>query len=86
MLHRLILKVTKFQLPPKRLGTVVKNILMGHHGPPLCQIGLNITIACLNITIACSNITIACSTTKLDNLNFIINGTPYMTFDAPISE
>ena len=27
MLHRLILKVTKFQLPPpKRLGTVVKNI------------------------------------------------------------
>ena len=35
MLHRLILKVTKFQLPaPKRLGTVVKNILGGHHGPP----------------------------------------------------
>ena len=28
MLHRLILKVTKFQLPPpKRLSTVVKNIL-----------------------------------------------------------
>ena len=28
MLNRLILKVTKFQLPPpKRLGTVVKNIL-----------------------------------------------------------
>ena len=28
MLHRLILKVTKFQLPPrKRLGTVIKNIL-----------------------------------------------------------
>ena len=41
MLNRLILKVTKFQLPPpKRLGTVVKNILGGgHHGPP-CQIGL----------------------------------------------
>ena len=36
------LKVTKFQLPPpKRLGTVVKNILGG--GPsclPPCQIGL----------------------------------------------
>ena len=30
MLHRLILKVTKFQLlPPKRLNTVVKNILGG---------------------------------------------------------
>ena len=29
MLHRLILKVTKFQLPPpKRLSTVVKNIFM----------------------------------------------------------
>ena len=41
MLNRLVLKVTKFQLPPpKRLGTVVKNILGGHHGPP-CQIGLN---------------------------------------------
>ena len=35
MPHRLILKVTKFQLPPpKRLVTVVKNILGGHHGPP----------------------------------------------------
>ena len=35
MLNRLILKVTKFQLPPpKRLGTVVKNILGGHHAPP----------------------------------------------------
>ena len=41
MLNRLILKVTKFQLPPpKRLGTVVKNILGGHHAPPPCQIGL----------------------------------------------
>ena len=40
MLNRLILKVTKFQLPPpKRLGTVVKNILGGHYAPP-CQIGL----------------------------------------------
>ena len=43
MLNRLILKVTKFQLPPpKRLGTVVKNILgatMVPDGPP-CQIGL----------------------------------------------
>ena len=38
---------------------------------------LNITVACLNITIACSNITIACSTTKLDNLNFVVDGTPY---------
>ena len=35
MLHRLILKVTKFQLtPPKRLSTVVKNILGDHHSPP----------------------------------------------------
>ena len=35
MPHRLILKVAKFQLPPpKRLGTVVKNILGGHHAPP----------------------------------------------------
>ena len=35
MLHRLILKVTKFQLPPpKRLGTVVKNIL-GAIMPPM---------------------------------------------------
>ena len=35
MPHRLILKVTKFQLPPpKRFGTVVKNILGGHHAPP----------------------------------------------------
>ena len=34
MLNRLILKVTKFQLPPpKRLGTVIKNILRGHHAP-----------------------------------------------------
>ena len=42
MPHRLILKVTKFQLPPpKRLGTVVKNILGGHHCPPPCQIGLS---------------------------------------------
>ena len=32
MLHRSILKVTKFQLPPpKCLSTVVKNILDGHH-------------------------------------------------------
>ena len=41
MLHRLILKVTKFQLPPpKRWDTVAKNIVGGYHGPP-CQIGLN---------------------------------------------
>ena len=41
MLNRLILKVTKFQLPPpKRLGPVVKNILGGHDAPPPCQIGL----------------------------------------------
>ena len=39
-INRLILKVTKSQPPPsKHLGTVVKNILGGHHGPP-CQIGL----------------------------------------------
>ena len=32
MLNIVILKVTKFQVPPpKRLGTVVKNILGGHH-------------------------------------------------------
>ena len=32
MLNGLILKVTKFKLPrPKHLGTVVKNILGGHH-------------------------------------------------------
>ena len=42
MLHRLMLKVSKFQLPPpKRLSTVVKNILGGHHAPP-CQIGLTL--------------------------------------------
>ena len=41
MPYRLILKVTKFQLPPqKRFGTVVKNILGGHHALP-CQIGLS---------------------------------------------
>ena len=35
MLTRFILRVTKFQLPPpKRLGTVAKNILGGHHAPP----------------------------------------------------
>ena len=43
MPHRLILKVTKFQLPPpKRLGTVVKNILGGASCPPPCQIGLKL--------------------------------------------
>ena len=42
MLRTLILKVTKFQLPhPKRLGTVLKNI-MGAIMPPPCQIGLKI--------------------------------------------
>ena len=36
MLNGLILKVTKFQLPPpKHLGRVVKNIFGGHHGPPM---------------------------------------------------
>ena len=46
MLNKLIFKVTKFQLPPaKRLGTVVKNILGGHHAPPPpCQIGLRLDI------------------------------------------
>ena len=40
MFHRLILQVTKFRVPPpKRLNTVVKNILGGHHAPPKCQIG-----------------------------------------------
>ena len=45
MLQRLILKVTKFQLPPrKRLNTVVKNILGGMWAscpPPPFRIGLN---------------------------------------------
>ena len=41
MLIRLILKVTKFQFPsPKRLGTVVKNILGGIMAPLPCQIKL----------------------------------------------
>ena len=41
MLHRLILKATKFQLPPsKRLSTVVKNIWGGGGGEE-CKIGLN---------------------------------------------
>ena len=40
MQNRLILKLNKFQLPPpKRLGTVVKNILGAIMAPP-CQIGL----------------------------------------------
>ena len=44
MPNRLILKVTKFQLPPpKRLGIVVKNIWGGHHARP-CQIVLNVII------------------------------------------
>ena len=44
MRNRSILKVTKFQLhPPKRLGTVVKNILGGHQGPLPCQIGLKVS-------------------------------------------
>ena len=46
MLHRLILKVTKFQLPPpKRLSTVVNSIFARwHHDPPSCQIGLSLLI------------------------------------------
>ena len=45
MLHRLILKVTKFQLPPPtRLGTVVEKILGGPScPPPPCQIELRMT-------------------------------------------
>ena len=40
MLHILILQVTRSEFPPpKRLGTLAKNILGAHHGPP-CQIGL----------------------------------------------
>ena len=36
MLHRLILKVTKFQFPPpKRLGTVGRNMWGKHHAPPM---------------------------------------------------
>ena len=42
MLHRLILKVTKFQLPPpKHLGTVAKNILGGYHAFPLMSNRVN---------------------------------------------
>ena len=41
MLHSLISKVTKFQLPtPKRFSTVVKSILEGENHVPPCQIGL----------------------------------------------
>ena len=50
MLHRLILKVTKFQLPtPTRFSSVVKNFLLGgggggggeNHAPsPYVKIGL----------------------------------------------
>ena len=36
MLHRLIFKVTKFQLPtPNRFRTVVKNILGAYHAPTI---------------------------------------------------
>ena len=59
MLHRLILKVTKFQLPPpKRLNTVVKNIFFFGGGgimPPL------------------SNRVKRCYVASLD-LNFELNG------------
>ena len=42
MFHRLILKVTKFQLPPpKRLSTVVENIFGRASCLPPCQIGLS---------------------------------------------
>ena len=35
----------KFQLPPpKRLSTVIKNILGGHDAPPPCQIGLSLSL------------------------------------------
>ena len=53
MLNRLILKVTKFQLPPpKRLGTVVKNILGAiiPPPPPPCQIGLKELMTFWNTT------------------------------------
>ena len=41
MLNRLILKVTKFQLPPrKRFGTAVKKNLGGIMASPQYQIGL----------------------------------------------
>ena len=45
MLHRLILKVTKFQLlTPKRLSTVVKNTLGDIMPAPTCQIGFKSTV------------------------------------------
>ena len=53
MLHRSILKVTKFQLPPLRsLSTVVKNILEWPSCLPSCQIGLIVLckIPCLDAT------------------------------------
>ena len=40
MLHRLILKVTKFQLPPKHLSTVTKNIFGGGGASQIGLIGL----------------------------------------------
>ena len=46
MLHRLILKITKCQVPPpKSLGTVGKNILGAIMcPPPPCQLGLKVNL------------------------------------------
>ena len=45
MFHRLMLKVTKFQLPsPKRSGTVVENILGDHHVLPPPQMSNRVNI------------------------------------------
>ena len=49
MHDRLILKVTKFQLPPpERLSTLVKNILGGHHGTP----GLSRSVVTMHETVS----------------------------------
>ena len=46
MLHRLILKVTKFQRPPPtRLSAVTKNIF-GGPSCPLCRIALKVVNIC----------------------------------------
>ena len=75
MPHRLILKVTKCQLPPPEcFGTVVKNILGGHHAPP-CQIGLRgFTVMAkteLIVDKVSANIP-SKQITKLDNLHIIL--------------
>ena len=67
MPHRLILKVTKFQLPPStRLNTVVKNILGGHHVQPMSN---RVKVTPATFWLKCKNLpkcTKFCSTHKLE--------------------